>query len=172
MSLRRLNNGGDTIIEIMVVLAVLGMAIGISYATASRSLLAARAAQENSEATQLVQAQVEYLRNFAKNPPGDSNDIFLKPPTYPASQLFCIDTTAGAVVAPASFTGPLSPSTIYPAACQQGTPNRYQLAISHDNSPDAVGNPVDNFTVTATWDDVQGQGQDTATVVYRVHYIP
>lgn len=184
MSIKPLNSAGDTIIEVLVVLAVLGLAISISYATASRSLLAARGAQENSEATQLVQAQIEYLRNYAKNPPGDAHDIFLKSPPFATDQLFCIDPFNGDVVAPATFHGSsIYDTSIYPVTdssanlsdnkCFQGNPvNRYYIAIRHDNTPDAFGNPVDNFTVTAVWDDVQGQGKDTVTIVYRVHYIP
>ncbi len=34
-----LRQRGDTIVEVMIVLAVLGLAIGIAYSTASRSLL-------------------------------------------------------------------------------------------------------------------------------------
>lgn len=59
------NSRGDTIVEVMIVLAVLGLAIGISYATANRSLLNARQAQENSQATALVQSQVEALRTLS-----------------------------------------------------------------------------------------------------------
>jgi hypothetical protein len=129
----------------------------------------------------LVQAQIEYLRNYAKNPPGDAHDIFLKSPPYLTDQLFCIDPDTGDVVAPTSFHGsiytatyPTNPTGSPPSdQCVQGDPvKRYNIAISHDNAPDAFGNPVDNFTVTAVWDDVQGQGQDSVTIVYRVHYIP
>ena len=42
------NQRGDTIIEVLIVLAVLGLAIGITYATANRSILNARQAQESS----------------------------------------------------------------------------------------------------------------------------
>ncbi len=65
LKLRRLGRTdtqrGDTIIEVMIVLAVLGLAIGIAYSTANRSLLNARQAQENSQATAAAQAQVEQL---------------------------------------------------------------------------------------------------------------
>jgi prepilin-type N-terminal cleavage/methylation domain-containing protein len=65
LGLKRQGQRGDTIVEVMIVLAVLGSAIGISYATANRSLLNARQAQESSRATVIAQAQVEQLRALA-----------------------------------------------------------------------------------------------------------
>jgi type II secretory pathway pseudopilin PulG len=59
-----LKENGDTIIEVMIVLAVLGLAIAIAYATANRSLLNARQAQESSQATALAQSQIEALRTL------------------------------------------------------------------------------------------------------------
>ncbi len=75
---RSLTQRGDTIVEVMVVLAVLGLAMGISYATANRSLKNTRQAQENSEATALVKAQIEQLRSLASTEqPGTDNYIFI-----------------------------------------------------------------------------------------------
>ncbi len=67
-------------------LAVLGLAISISYATANRSLLNARQAQETAEATGLVETQVENLRLLSYNStPGNTDpttNIFLPASTY------------------------------------------------------------------------------------------
>jgi prepilin-type N-terminal cleavage/methylation domain-containing protein len=133
------NNRGDTIIEVMIVLAVLGLAIGISYATANRSLLNARQAQENSQATALAQSQVEALRTLAAS--GTPN-IFQSGP-------YCI-----------SQTTPYSVQT--GAACNRGT-IPYNIAVTYDN------NPTDTFTVKIGWPDVIGTGDDTVTIVYRLH---
>lgn len=55
---------GDTIVEVMIVLAVLGFAFAISFATANHSLILARNAEEHSEALQFLQSQVEQLRDY------------------------------------------------------------------------------------------------------------
>jgi len=155
---KKLNSSGDTIVEIMVVLAVLGMAISISYATANRSLLDTRQAQENSEATELVQAQLESLRTLT------SPTVSPSPFTNPPNNTFCITTVAPYVVLP------------YPVNhCQQtinGTPytiiTTYTPILSLTPGATAGG----TFQVQATWPDVEGQGNDTVTLLYRLYQLP
>lgn len=153
-NVRRLNHAGDTIVEVLVVLAVLGLAIGISFATANRSLLATRAAQENSQATGYLQAQIEELRYLA--PSASGQNIFLQ------NEFFCINTTSNTVVT--GFSGGFSQTALtnfsnYPNTCVRSF---YHIAIAYSTTGDT-------FTLTAYWNDVQGQGQDTATLSYRVH---
>jgi type II secretory pathway pseudopilin PulG len=153
-----LDSVGDTIVEVMVVLAVLGLAVGISFATANRSLLATRAAQENSQATSYLQSQIEELRYLA--PAGSGQNIFRQ------GQFFCVNTTTNMVVT--GFSGGFNQTSLQNYGNYPTNPNGgcvksfYHLAIAY--------NPAgDTFTLTAYWDDVQGQGQDTATLNYRVH---
>ena len=141
--LRRLSLRGDTIVEVLVVLTVLGLAISISYATANRSLLDARQAQENSQGTELAQAQIEALRTLTQV--GDTPDIFTQPGA------FCLSQTP--------------PYTI-PASCNiSGGAFNYAMAVVYTNT---AASP-DTFTVTVTWPDVEGQGNDTVTLVYRIY---
>src|ERR1035437_2061628 len=60
---RALYQAGDTIVEVMVVLAVLGLAFVISYATANHGLIQSRKAEEQSQALGIVDSQVELLRS-------------------------------------------------------------------------------------------------------------
>jgi type II secretory pathway pseudopilin PulG len=144
------NQLGDTIVEVMVVLAVLGLAISISYATANRSLLNTRQALENSQATELVRSQVEAIRSMACST-GNIN-CSANPALFTTGTSFCIDTTASSYnVIPTT-----NPS------CSQGTVP-YGISITYNNTP------TDTFTVVATWPDVLGQGNDTVTYVYRLH---
>jgi prepilin-type N-terminal cleavage/methylation domain-containing protein len=143
--LRKAGQAGDTIVEVMVVLAILGLAISISYATANRSLLNARQAQENSQATELIQSQVEALRTLTTV--GATPNIF-----SPALQNYCL------VLAGITYTNSSG------AACALGSVP-YQINITY-----ATAN--DTFTVMATWPDVLGQGNDTVTTIYRLHQTP
>jgi type II secretory pathway pseudopilin PulG len=148
--LKALNSFGDTIVEVMVVLAVLGLAISISYATANRSLLDTRQAQENSEATELVQAQLEALRTLtsAKVAPN---------PFQVAPFSFCISTTAPYTVLP------------YPLnSCKQS----YYTVLTTYTSLGIPGVTGGTFQVQATWADVEGQGNDTVTLLYRLYQTP
>ncbi len=154
MRYRHLNSAGDTIVEVLIVLAVLGLAISVSYATANKSLLNGRQAQENSEATALVQSQIEILRTIA----GNAN-IF-------TNHLFCVNTDGSVVT---DFSGPtattlsglINPSySEYPDNCTRGL---YHIAIEYTSSPE------DTFTVQAKWDDARGDGQDSVRLSYRLH---
>ena len=159
MSLKQLSlraTRGDTIVEVMVVLAVLGLAIGISYATANHSLLDVRQAQENSQAAELVQSQTESLRAMVGNPKLEADNVTPNPDYifgYSSPQLFCIDSS-GAHVA---LTSTAMPS----ASCHYDS--LYDVTIGYSSLP------TDTFTITATWPDVEGQGNDTVTITYRLH---
>jgi type II secretory pathway pseudopilin PulG len=61
-----LNSTGDTIIEVMIVLAVLSLSIVISYATINLGLAQSRNAEEHSEALGLINSQVELVREDAQ----------------------------------------------------------------------------------------------------------
>ncbi len=152
----KLNRAGDTIVEVMVVLAILGMAIGISYATATSSLLANRSAQENSEATLLVQSQIEQLRNFVSIDSGFFNN-------QSGTVSFCFDTTGSFI----PINDPIDYSK-YPAGC--GLVNGiYNVSITRLAVDPASGAIINKFTGKVVWDNVQGRGQDSTTLVYRLH---
>lgn len=58
---QRLNNHGDTIVEVLLAVAVIGGILAISYATMNRNLANLRDNQERTEATKLAQGQIEAL---------------------------------------------------------------------------------------------------------------
>ncbi|HXE10132.1 MAG TPA: hypothetical protein VN554_01775, partial [Verrucomicrobiae bacterium] len=55
---KKLDATGDTIIEVLIVLAVLGLSLSISYATANKGLQQSRNAQEHSAALGIIDSQV------------------------------------------------------------------------------------------------------------------
>lgn len=151
MRRQALRNRGDTIIEVMIVLAVLGLAITMSYTTANRSLLATRQAQENARATQLLYSQIEQMRLLAAVPsPSPTQNIFRA-----VGAPFCVTVVSG-VYAVLDTTAP---------ACL--VDNLYRLSITHTDNP-AAGRP-NTFTLTATWLDASGRENSTVTMNYRIH---
>lgn len=151
LDLRKLSQSGDTIVEVMLVLAVLGLAMSVSYATVNRSLLQAREAQENSDASSLVQSQLERIRTI---------DIAsLKAATSP----FCVDTS----------------NAISHTACSPRPSYGLQLDVFYCGfsllPPDVSGGACsghttdDTFYIRATWNNVQGEGTDEVSTSYRVH---
>lgn len=140
------NARGDTIVEVLIVLAVLGLAIGVSYATANSSLQTTRAAQEDAQASELLQSQLEAMRSLAGTDPTN---------IYQSGSAFCINS---------AFTAVVDTNSVSPApACIQD--NLYTISINYVNN--AV--TPDTFTLVATWPDIHGTVQDSDTVVYRMH---
>lgn len=147
---RNRRNAGDTIVEVMVVLAVLGLAIGISYSTASRSLKNTRAAQDNAEATQLLQAQLETLRYMAPTLAASPGYTGLN-----SGGPFCIDTAAAQVT-------PDSSAIKHTTGCKGlGNNGQYEVQITYSATDNS-------FELKALWDDViTSTKKDTVTFNYR-----
>jgi prepilin-type N-terminal cleavage/methylation domain-containing protein len=157
-----MGQAGDTIVEVMVVLAVLGLAIGISYATANRSLLNARQAQENSQATTAAQSQVEQLVSIgcASSDPAcaTNNPLINYLAANPPNSSFCI------------VSGQVKAST--DPGCQNiaflpGSQIKITCITSCTPIPPPAS-PARVFEVTVSWDDVLGQGQDQVTQDYAL----
>lgn len=58
----KINQRGDTIIEVLIAVAVIGFILSASYAVANRSTQGVRKAQERSEALKFSEAQLEKLK--------------------------------------------------------------------------------------------------------------
>ena len=154
-----LNQLGDTIVEVMIVLAVLGLALGISYQTASRSLKTTRSAQESSQATEILAGEVEGLRtltcsNVSVGTCPSAAQVFNTTP-------YCITGTT-----PAYTTGVGCQVNQSGTICTATDSFCYTLTIQYSTS----GVNPDLFKLTATWPDASGTGpNDSQTVFYRLH---
>ena len=170
------SQAGDTIVEVMIALAVIGAVIGTSYAISARSLRLGRQAQERTEALKLVESQVELIKTAAQ---GKNTAIFT------SSSDFCLTTTAAGVTlsqngaVPADFiTDSLTTNNnltggSYSVACSQGVASRYKLSMKRvdvDTVVVGVLTPVktSTFTIRARWDKIGG-GKDEVSIDYRLH---
>jgi type II secretory pathway pseudopilin PulG len=139
---------GDTIVEVLISIAVLSMVIGGAYSIVNSALRASRQAQERSEATKLAETQLESLKTSLTGEPTPG-------------VAFCISST-GAVVQ--SFGSP-SPTTLsftadnyaaYGTECKfGGIP--YHVFIVRNN---------DVYTVNVRWNRIGG-GKEQVQMVYR-----
>jgi type II secretory pathway pseudopilin PulG len=89
---------GDTIVEVLMSIVIVGAVIAGAYALASRSLAEGVSASEHSQAIKLAEAQVEALKSRQKDAGGDptlwnSTYNVLGSPIPPNRNNFCIDTT-------------------------------------------------------------------------------
>lgn len=62
MSVKASRQAGDTIVEVLIAIAVAAFAIGTSYAIANRSLQQAITSRERNEAVNVVQSQISALK--------------------------------------------------------------------------------------------------------------
>jgi len=151
---RNLGQAGDTIIEVLIAIAIVSSVLGIAYATMNRGLKQARDIQERTEALKLLQGQVESLRFL------DESGV-----TLPANT-FCIDGSPPNPVTGFTGTTPPTAATVdvddfngYPDQCVQE--DFYHLAIYRDGADPRL------YHFSAHWDQVGGGARDQINLVYR-----
>lgn len=161
MKYKKLNQIGDTIVEVMIAVAVLGTVIGGVYSVASRSLRNARQAQERSEALKYTESQIEQLKQIAPDNAG----------VFAGDSIFCMD--GGKVVEFGEATLPnLSEDDFaaYPNDSQDGgscvKDQLYHVAI--ESNPVQGATSGAEFTVVTRWDRLGG-GRDEVKMLYRMY---
>jgi prepilin-type N-terminal cleavage/methylation domain-containing protein len=144
---------GDTIVEVMVVVAILGLAFSMAYATASSSLNKTRNAQEHAEALQYINSQVELLRNAAS----DS--------TIRTAGEYCMNPATGKPILEATDPGN------FDAICNHfGLESLYEMSITYRKNINPSASPTDDvYTFTVSWPGTGGLGQQQEHLYYKVH---
>jgi prepilin-type N-terminal cleavage/methylation domain-containing protein len=145
---------GDTIIEVLIAIAVAASVLGIVFATSARNLRAIRDIQERSEATRLIQGQIEALRYLYSTSPS----------TMPvAGAVFCMNGPLPV----SGFTGSVPNPTLlsedfskYPPGCKT-TDKLYNYAI--------VGDATGTYKFYARWDSLTPSGRDQIIMAYKVN---
>ncbi|HWB38788.1 MAG TPA: type II secretion system protein [Candidatus Saccharimonadales bacterium] len=151
---------GDTIVEVMVVLAIIGLALSVSYAIANRSLLGVRQSQEHSAALQLAQEQLEELRG-----------LYLAGATFDDTTNQCMNlgdqksgnychfdlNTLQTATTTTYFNVLITKVTDCDASDTDATCNK---------DPNYSDDP--NYKITVTWPDVTGHGTDNVSLIYRL----
>ncbi len=139
MGFRLRSERGDTIIEVLIAVAVVSSVLAISYSIMNRNLQTLRDNQERSEASKLAQAQIERLKTAWENSSTPASFAGLD------GQSFCM-TPAGTPQAlsgsaPAADAGSDDFSQ-YPPECRD---NFYHIAIRYNSSETS-------YRVSVRWD--------------------
>lgn len=142
--IKTMRQRGDTIVEVLIAIAVISLVLGGAYVTTNRSLRATRSAQERGNALKLVESQLEQLKGLIAT---DGTAV------YAATSPFCIYNNAIAYAASGNCTVNTSgaPTTAEP---------KFQIAINR------TGN---TFVVKNTWVDVGGQQNAETQITYRAY---
>jgi type II secretory pathway pseudopilin PulG len=156
--LRIHNARADTIVEVLIVLAVLGLAFSISYATANHAVIRARNAQEHSEALGILKSQVDLTRAAVSKG--------VDPPTL--TQSFCIPDPANPQTVQQFSTVPADATTDdnanypnYPAGCVS---TFYHASGTYDSTSSTV-----DFRVR--WTGIGTLGAQQEEISYRIYKI-
>lgn len=159
---------GDTIVEVMIVFAVMALAIVVAYGTANKSLQSARQAQEAAEATQLAQSQIEYARYLAGlNDPARN--------VYDSTADYCIyRDTAGSLKKVAAT----DPNCTVSSDGSRRPGSYYQVSLTYcptgsfgagGRCGDIAATDRDSLIAKVRWPDVDGSGTASAQLTYRMH---
>jgi type II secretory pathway pseudopilin PulG len=136
---------GDTIVEVLISIAVVSLILGGAFVATSRSLNATRDSQERSDGLKLVESQLEQLKGIVAD---DPSSVFSGAPAS-----YCVSSNA--IVNATDNACKVNAAGVYAA----GSTPQYNLSISR------VGN---NFTITNTWDSVTGR-QAKVEMKYRLY---
>jgi Tfp pilus assembly protein PilV len=148
------NAEGDTIVEVLIAIAVASAVIAGSYTVVNRTLLNSQQAQEHSEALKVAEGQVEQLKKL--------------PPSLASDSVFCYNKdNSGQVVSFAGVSVPVSQAD-YPAGCKGiGLAGFYGTAIQY-STKGTLSLLDDNYKVYVRWDGATG-GRDEVSINYRVY---
>jgi Tfp pilus assembly protein PilV len=159
---RNLQEHGDTIVEVIISIAVISLVIVGAYVVTNSSLNETIASQERLSATQLAGQQIEQLDDLAANDP--TNSIFNAAVPAP----FCLTNTQP----PASQQEPVSVVVIPdPSLCVVKTNGESEQTVPFTISitRSVNGNSTTNtFTTEVTWTGPDG-ADENIDLIYRVY---
>lgn len=144
----RSRQAGDTIVEVLICIAVVGLALAGGYALSNHSLQSGLDSSQRSTALLAADGQVEFLKNAQAN---DTNDIdgipdFLSQYTANPNSPFCIDPTNGNSVSATNNV------------CRQ---NGVQMSITYNNCSGV-------FYINPQWSSFRGNQQSDADLYYKL----
>lgn len=150
------NQRGDTIVEVLISIAIISLILAGAYAITNTSLRTTRDSEERAAALKLTQGQFELIRSMMNSTAGAA--VLNAPPATTGS--FCIipNTTASSQPTVLASTS---------ANCKQnttGVPTTvepvYKLAITKSGNL---------FTARTTWNSIIDSSQDNVQMSYKVY---
>ncbi len=158
-----LNQKGDTIVEVLIAMAVASLVLGSAYAVANHSMKNSRQAQEHSEALQIAQKQLEAIVSAVTD---DAKVHDLEDSTIKYKCLSDVDESV--VKQPSLQTVGSDPSN-YAAACRDlgvGS-GGYRTAVEYVVPAAQIPKIDPYYRVYVTWPSITGNGDDQVSLSYR-----
>lgn len=177
--MKRLNNFGDTIVEVLIAMAVVGVILGGAYVTVQKSFNQTRDAQEHGEALNLAQSQTEQLIKAAGNPAG-------RQALVDQTKAFCFANDGTGISSTNNITAtnitPTNPqnNTLVPAANDPFT--QYVESVNSIANTGCAFQPQggvkyytaiekqsNTYVIHVRWDRVGGGSKREVTISYRLY---
>lgn len=155
---------GDTIIEVIICTAIIGLALAAGYSMTSKSLRTGVAAGQRTEALYLAQGQIEFIKNAVKTQQVDSlyacpNNQGITSCTSSPLPAFCI-SSSGAYQQDRYITD-TGGSTPTSHPCKGVANTQYTVYNVYDPQKKT-------FTTTANWTSFSANRQDQLKLYYKV----
>lgn len=150
---------GDTIIEVLVSTAVLGIVLGISYNVANRSLRTGLAASQRREAVAVAQGQIELLKKAHRN---DASSAY----QFQAGAFSTLFQDSSSTFCAASGNNATSNPVILKFATTDSrcTISNYSISITYGTGQ-AKAN---TYAITVSWPSLNGSANQTLTMFYQL----
>lgn len=144
----RLKQAGDTIVEVLIAISVISLVLVGAYISTNQNVAVTEDAQERSQATKLVETQIEYLRTAGIDGSGVSKAVGT---CYTTEGVKTYDDSPPTGVNPCIVSS--SGESGY-----AGEP-AYTLSINQSDT--------DTYTVQANWDSLTSSGSNNVTMYYQ-----
>lgn len=154
MQLSRLvpNKKGDTIVEVLIAIAVISSVVGSAYAITNNSVQSNSLSQQRSKATKVAQTQLEMLKVWTGN-------ITNTPSAFDETKFCFYNDATGMKLERISAPVPTNNNTDYPVNCRQDG-ELYMVGISRSTD--------DIFTAHVNWDGATGN-RDSVSLAYKAY---
>jgi prepilin-type N-terminal cleavage/methylation domain-containing protein len=156
----RRSQRGDTIVEVLIAIAVVGIVIAVSYSIMNRNLMIMRDNQERTESVKLAQGQVEALKSLWGTALGQSQI------NAQVGNGFCLSGDGATPVLVLNGNAPTAnmASDVYSnyvAGCiNQGI---FHIGVRRSGT-----SPNFSYKVTVRWDQVGTGQRRESSIVYRL----
>jgi prepilin-type N-terminal cleavage/methylation domain-containing protein len=142
----RLGQRGDTLVEVLISIAIISLVLGGAYVTTNRSLVASRDAQERGIALKLTEAHLERTKALAS---AVATPVF----TTSTTSDFCIVGTAVLADSDASCS-------VDPSGNTTSAQPKFKLSALRTTN---------TFVFTTSWTKVGGTGISSVKLTYRIY---
>ena len=161
--MRALDYRGDTIVEVIISLAVLALAFTISYATAQKSIVDIQNTQEHSFALETLDSQMQELIYY-----NNTSNVS----SYANGQSFCMRVTSPSGIGKLTIPSGATPNnTKWPSGCttQQIASFAYYYKITVTNIVPMNGNTLQQvfFKISIYWNGLGNLGNQTEVLYYK-----